>query len=84
MNKDSLIIDALGGNHEVANMCAPTQAAVVSGWRKRGIPKAWRAFLKAQRPEVFNDVDQAKFKHLPAAHLASSSGSVIADCAVNE
>jgi hypothetical protein len=54
MKSDKEIIDALGGNQAVADLCKPTQAAVVSGWRKRGIPTAWRRFLQLHRPDVFN------------------------------
>ena len=53
MKTDSEIIDALGGNQAVAELCSPTDSAVVSGWRKRGIPRAWRQVLKLQRPDLF-------------------------------
>lgn len=53
MKNDSEIIDALGGNREVAKLCAPTIPEVVSGWRRRGIPRAWRNYLKVVKPEVF-------------------------------
>jgi len=53
MKTDSQIIDDLGGNQAVADLCSPTKAAVVSGWRKRGIPRPWRVFLKTTRPEIF-------------------------------
>lgn len=55
----SQIIDNLGGNQAVGNLCVrprcgrPIQAAVVSGWRSRGIPDGWFAYLKVVRPEVF-------------------------------
>jgi hypothetical protein len=55
---DSEIIDALGGNRKVAKLCAPTLPAVVSGWRKRGIPAAWKAYLRKMRPRAFK-VDDA-------------------------
>jgi hypothetical protein len=54
MKTDSQIIDDFGGNEVVAEICHPTQAAVVSGWRKRGIPRAWRAVLKLHSPQHFN------------------------------
>ncbi len=55
MKTDSQIIDDIGGNHPVAKICAPTLPEVVSGWRKRGIPRAWRQLLKKERPDVFCD-----------------------------
>jgi hypothetical protein len=61
MKTHSQIIDELGGNIAVAKICHPTLTAVVSGWRKRGIPKGWLAFLKSKRPEVFiNDFSTIK------------------------
>ncbi|HAJ72453.1 MAG TPA: hypothetical protein DCO68_10285 [Methylophilaceae bacterium] len=53
MKNDSEIIDALGGNQVVAKICAPTMPEVVSGWRKRGIPRAWKQVLKCHRPDLF-------------------------------
>ena len=54
LNKtDSEIIDDLGGNEAVAKLCEPTLGAVVSGWRSRGIPVAWRKYLQVIRPVVF-------------------------------
>lgn len=60
MKTDSQIIDELGGNHSVAEICAPTIAAVVSGWRKRGIPRGWRNYLMAIRPDVFDEHPKIK------------------------
>ena len=54
---DSQIIDALGGNHKVAKLC-DTLPDVVSGWRRRGIPKGWRAYLKKIRPQAFKETEQ--------------------------
>ena len=54
MYNDSKIIDALGGNQKVAELCSPTIPAVVSGWRKRGIPTPWRKVLALSRPDIFN------------------------------
>ena len=51
---DSELIDKLGGNAIVAKLCG-NLAAVVSGWRKRGIPEGWRKYLKAKCPQVFKD-----------------------------
>ena len=53
MQNHSQIIDALGGNIAVGKLCDNTNPAIVSGWRKRGIPKAWRVYLKQLRPDVF-------------------------------
>ena len=60
MTNDSKLIDALGGNQKVAELCAPTIPAVVSGWRTRGIPDAWRRVLQLSRPDVFNMVANNK------------------------
>jgi hypothetical protein len=54
MRTDDEIIELFGGNQVVADICAPTLPAVVSGWRKRGIPRAWRALLKQTRPDLFD------------------------------
>lgn len=53
MKTDTQIIDEFGGNEAVAEICKPTLPAVVSGWRKRGIPRAWRSVLKINNPQVF-------------------------------
>lgn len=57
MKTDSQIIDELGGNERVAEICKPTIPAVVSGWRKRGIPRAWRTVLMLHSPDVFSEND---------------------------
>lgn len=49
---DSEIIDALGGTAAVARLC-DVQPPSVSDWRKSGIPKARRMYLKLMRPDVF-------------------------------
>ncbi len=59
MKTDSQIIDDFGGNEEVAKICTPTLPAVVSGWRKRGIPNAWRRVLQLHKPEVFDCDEKA-------------------------
>lgn len=51
---DSDIIDALGGTAEVARLCEVNSQAV-SQWRRNGIPKAWRKYFAAIRPELFQD-----------------------------
>ena len=57
MLNDSKIIDAFDGNQKVAEICAPTIPAVVSGWRKRGIPRAWRRVLKLHSPHIFEQIE---------------------------
>jgi hypothetical protein len=57
MKTDSQIIDDFGGNEAVADICKPTIPAVVSGWRKRGIPRAWRSVLMLHSPDIFKSVD---------------------------
>ena len=52
--EDSRIIDALGGTDKVAALCALHKSAI-SQWRKRGIPRAWRLYLKKLRPSLFKD-----------------------------
>lgn len=48
------IIDALGGNNLVAELCrkqdgSPLTGAAVSMWRKAGIPDGWLRYLWAIR-----------------------------------
>jgi hypothetical protein len=59
MKTDSQIIDSFGGNEAVAEICSPTLPAVVSGWRTRGIPRAWRAVLKIHSPQHFDVCEDA-------------------------
>lgn len=49
---DSEIIDRLGGTAAVAALCE-VKPPSVSEWRKEGIPRARRMFLKAIRPDAF-------------------------------
>ena len=49
---DSDIIDALGGTVTVATLCEVTPPSV-SEWRKNGIPRARRLFLRTIRPDLF-------------------------------
>lgn len=51
---DSDIIDKLGGTSKVAELCEVTTGAV-SQWREDGIPRARVLFLKAIRPDVFDE-----------------------------
>lgn len=46
------VIDALGGTTKVAELCEITPQAV-SQWRDDGIPKPWRKFLAATKPDAF-------------------------------
>jgi len=46
------IIDALGGTSATARLCEIAPASV-SGWRKKGIPKAQLKYLMLARPDVF-------------------------------
>ncbi len=55
---DSDIIDALGGTAAVARLCEVKQPSV-SDWRKDGIPRARRMYLKAIRPDVFHPAPTA-------------------------
>lgn len=50
---DSDIIDALGGTVTVATLCEVTPPSV-SEWRKNGIPRARRLFLRTIRPDLFS------------------------------
>jgi hypothetical protein len=53
------IIDKIGGTTAVARLCDLTTGAV-SQWRSAGIPKAWRKFLRAVRPDVFAEADSGE------------------------
>jgi hypothetical protein len=48
----SKIIDALGGNKQVASECGITEQAV-SLWRRNGIPKGYGLYFKNKYPELF-------------------------------
>lgn len=50
----SQIIDALGGTTAVARLCE-CEPPSVSEWRRKGIPKARLLYLKAIRPDVFEE-----------------------------
>lgn len=49
----SQIIDAIGGTAKVAQLCE-ISAQAVCNWRAKGIPKPWRKYLQAVRPNVFD------------------------------
>lgn len=53
---DSELIDALGGTTEVAALCKVSPQAV-SHWRRDGIPKARRMYLRLLKPEAFKAVE---------------------------
>jgi len=50
------VIDNIGGNIKTAELCEVSPQAV-SQWRRDGIPKARLMYLKAVRPDAFDDVD---------------------------
>lgn len=58
MHTDSSLIDALGGTSAVARLCEVTPPSV-SEWRRSGIPKARRLYLKAVKPDVFDGPAQS-------------------------
>ena len=49
------IIELLGGTGAVADLC-DIKPPSVSGWKRNGIPKAQMNYLRAIRPDVFNEV----------------------------
>ena len=53
MNSKKLI-DTLGGTFVVARMFE-VRPPSVSGWKRRGIPKARLQTLKLMRPDLFNE-----------------------------
>jgi hypothetical protein len=63
----STIIERLGGTKVVAQLCDISQQAV-SQWRTKGIPKAQRNYLRAIRPDAFQD---ASSSDKPAAQQAA-------------
>lgn len=48
------LIDDLGGTSAVAELCQVTTGAV-SQWRENGIPHARMMYLRAVRPDVFDE-----------------------------
>lgn len=57
-----LLIDRLGGTLAVARLC-DIKGPSVSGWKQRNcIPKAQLNYLKAIRPDVFEDQAKPKKK----------------------
>lgn len=52
---DSIIIDFLGGPTAVAELCECRPQAV-SQWKRKGIPKSRRLYLRAVRPDAFEKV----------------------------
>jgi hypothetical protein len=57
----SLIIDELGGNKPVAELCCkrdgtPITEAAVSTWRKTGIPDGWLRYLWEKRRFKLNQL----------------------------
>lgn len=58
-HSDSSIIDALGGNTKVAELCEISSQAV-SKWRREGIPQARLMYLRLARPEAFQTAGAPK------------------------
>lgn len=56
---DSSVIDSLGGNSKVAELCLISPQAV-SKWRREGIPQARRQFLELAFPEAFAKREEQK------------------------
>ena len=52
VHPDSAAIDAIGGSTVLARLCGVTSQAV-SQWRRKGIPKPWRMYLRLLKPEAF-------------------------------
>lgn len=50
------IIQRLGGTTKTADLCEVT-AQAVSQWHRNGIPKTQLKFLRAARPEVFDQTE---------------------------
>jgi hypothetical protein len=67
---DSEIIDALGGTFATASLCEVSPPSV-SEWRKEGIPKARRMFLRAVRPDLFTAVPPQVPEHHQAQEKAA-------------
>lgn len=51
-HEDSAVIDALGGTVATSKLCDVSSQAVTQ-WRRAGIPKPWRMYLRLLRPQVF-------------------------------
>ena len=58
---DAELIEALGGTSAVAGLCG-IRPPSVSEWKRRGIPKAQRNFLRLAKTEVFvrHELQQAE------------------------
>ena len=48
------IIDGLGGTSATAKLC-DIKVPSVCEWRHNGIPKPWRKYFEAIRPDLFAD-----------------------------
>lgn len=51
---DSVVIDALGGTVATSRLCEVSSQAVTQ-WRRAGIPRPWRMYLRLLRPQVFGE-----------------------------
>ncbi len=74
MLTDTEIIDALGGNAKVADLCECSRQAVQQ-WRADGIPKARRLYLKAIRPDLFRPLESAQVGQHDADGGPSDTGT---------
>lgn len=66
------IIDRLGGTSETARLCE-VQPASVSEWRTNGIPKARLMYLRAAKPEVFEEKWPPEAKSAPDEGTTSTT-----------
>ena len=51
-HRDAALIESLGGTSAVAALC-DVKPPSVSEWKRRGIPKAQRNYLRLLKPEQF-------------------------------
>ena len=51
LHPDAVLIEALGGTSQVAALC-DIKSPSVSEWKRNGIPKAQRNFLRLAKPEI--------------------------------
>jgi len=56
LHPDAALIEALGGTSQVAALC-DIKGPSVSEWKRNGIPKAQRNYLRLAKPDVFADFD---------------------------
>jgi hypothetical protein len=66
----AVVIKRLGGTGAAASLCRIDPASV-SGWKKKGISELRTELLKAIRPDVFVDLDQAAAEQQAAEQQAA-------------